>query len=498
VNVIRRIALAGWISLAMAGCARMPAASPEMTLAPAPLASLSRTEAPSVDDPAQRVDNSIAPPRDWWTAFHSAQLDRLEAAGLRANADLAAAQAGLKAARELYLAQHAATLPVVQLGGSAVRSRNAAVYASPLSSNATYYTVYAAQLTAAWTPDLTGGQHAQIALARAQAEGQRCVADAAWLGLTANIAATTVQLASLNSQQHELEAAVAVAREIVAISERQHAAGEMSVSDVAAAQGVLAQTLAALPALQRQQEQARDILSVLTGAQPGTVPPMELHLEQLTLPTELPGALPARLIRRRPDIRAARAGLEAAAAQLGITIAARLPNITLAATGGGASGDLGDILSAPNSLWTLGATASQTLLDAGALRHRQRAAEAALEQAKAQYRSTVLNALQATRDQMLALGDDADALEQARRALDAAERIRQSQDHQHALGQTSRLALLNAQLAAQQARIAMIQVRAARYLDTIGLFQSVGGWADAPLHDMNETAATSSGATDRK
>jgi NodT family efflux transporter outer membrane factor (OMF) lipoprotein len=492
------MALAGWISLALAGCARMPAASPELHISPAPLASLSGSEAPSTDDPAQQSDNRIDAPRDWWTAFHSAELDRLEAEGLRANADLAAAQAGLKAARELYQAQQAATLPSIQLGGSAVRSRNAAVYASPLSSNATYYTVYASQLTVAWTPDVAGGQRAQVALARAQAEGQRCVADAAWLGLTANIAATTVQLASLDSQRHEQEAAVAVAREIVAVSKRQHAAGEISAIDVTTAQGVLAQTLAALPALQRQQEQARDILAVLTGGQPGTAPMADVRLEQLTLPTRLPGAVPASLIRRRPDIRAARAGLEAAAAQLGITVAARLPNITLAATGGGASGNLASILSAPNSLWTFGATAGQTVFDAGALRHRQRAAEAALDQAKAQYRSTVLTALQLTRDQLLALGNDADALEQAGRSLDAAERIRRSQEHQHQLGQTSRLTLLNAQLVAHQARIAMIQARAARYLDTIGVFQSLGGWADATTPDLTTPAATSSRDTDRK
>ena len=476
---MRRGAGAAWIGLCLAACSPRPAAPlADPSLGFKPLPAPVAAPAPTPDDPAQQITPDLAPPRGWWTAFQSADLDALEAEGLRANADLAAARAGLRSAQELYLAQRAATLPSVQLGAAAARSRNSNTFASPLSSNASYYTLYSTQLTGGYVVDLFGGQRAQVQLARAQVEIQRCAVDAAHVALTANIAATVVQLASLNTQRDEIDATIALSQRALDITDGLRAGGEASASDVAAARTALEQARAALPPLVRQQQQAADILAVLLGRQPGAQPTPAIRLDALALPVRLPGVIPATLVGRRPDIRAAKANLDAAAAQRGVAVAARLPSLTLSASGGGAATDFARVLAEPNSLWTFGASVSQTVFDAGALRHRQSAADAALEQARLQYRSAVLGGLQATQDQLQALATDADALAAAGRAVEASERTRQILARQRALGQAGRLAELSAEVALRQARIALIQARTARYADTIGLFQALGGSAD--------------------
>ena len=489
---MRRGAEAAWIGLCLAACSPAPTSPPpDPTLGFRPLAAPVAAPAPTPDDPAQQVTADLSPAQRWWTAFGSPELDALEAEGLRANADLAAARAGLKSAQELYRAQRAATLPSVQLGAAAARSRNSNTFASPLASNASYYTLYSTQLTAGYVVDLFGGQRAQVRLARAQAEAQRCAVDAAYGALTANIAATVVQLASLNAQRDEVEATVSLSQRALDITEQLHAGGEASASDVAAARSVLEQARAALPPILRQQQQAADILAVLLGRQPGAQAPPVVRLDALTLPTRLPGPVPAALVGRRPDIRAARANLDAAAALRGVAVAARLPSLTLAASGGGAATDFARVLAEPNTLWTFGASVSQTVFDAGALRHRQTAADAALEQAKLQYRSVVLGALQATQDLLQALGADSDALASAGRAVEASERIQRIQARQRALGQGGRLAELSAEAALHQARLALIQARTARYADTIGLFQALGGSADpAPAATAAKTGGS--------
>src|SRR6202021_1331333 len=102
-------------------------------------------------------------------------------------------------------------------------------------------------------------------------------------------------------------------------------------------------------------------------------------------PGEAPVSLPADLVRQRPDVRIAEENLHAANAEVGVAIAAMLPNITLSATGGPATTAVGELFGLGTSFWTIGASVAQTIFDGGALLNKKRAAEAALDQAKALY-----------------------------------------------------------------------------------------------------------------
>jgi NodT family efflux transporter outer membrane factor (OMF) lipoprotein len=230
-----------------------------------------------------------------------------------------------------------------------------------------------------------------------------------------------------------------------------------------------------LPPLQKQLAQQRDLLAVLAGRSPDQEVAARFELDALQLPQELPMSLPARLVEQRPDVRMADAQLHAACAQVGVAFANRLPNIQISANGGSAADQMHDLFGKGTSFWNLGAAITAPIFDGGTLKHRQRAAEATYRQAAEQYRSTVMSALQNVADALHAVQSDADAMAASARAEQAAARSLGIAQRQHALGDISTIALLNAQVTYRQAELALVQARAARFTDTVALFQALGG-----------------------
>ena len=326
---------------------------------------------------------------------------------------------------------------------------------------------------------------AEIALRRqteavaAQAENQRFLTQAVYLTLTANVANAAVQLASLDTQMDDTLRVIDDARQTLEITRRRLQFGEASTADVATAKIALEQAEQLAPPLQKQTDQERDLLAALVGRAPSAAPSDMFDVADFQLPLELPVSLPSDLVRQRPDVRAAEANVHVASALLGVATAARLPSFNVAASMGGASGQLATLFAGPNTLWSVTGGAAQTVFDAGALHHRQKAASAALNQAQFQYQSTVLVALQNTADVLQAIVDDAEGLKHAAGASEATrDSLRLAKtDFQH--GQTGVLPLLAAQAADDQARIALTQARANRLIDTVALYQALGGgWRD--------------------
>ncbi len=476
--------IGGVMALGLAGCTvgpdfHAPAPPTVIGFLPQPLANHG-SESPDRTGVAQRFIPGASVDRRWWSVFGSAKLDALEDEALKRNNDVAAAEAVLRQARELYLAQRGTLLPNVQLAANASRVRNAAVLASPLSSNAEIYSLYDAQFNVGYVLDVFGGQRRQLETLAAQTENQQFALEAVYLTLSANVANTAIQIASLNDQRAAVRQNVAANRRLLEFTRQMQARGESSTTDVAAAEAALAQAEQAAPPLEKQIGQLQDLMAVYLGHPMADSPPAGFTLSDFRLPKELPISLPVDLVRQRPDIRAAEANLHAASAQVGVAIAARLPSITLTGALGGTSNALGTLFSGDNVLWSVGAGVGQTLFDGGSARHRQRAAEAGLDQAKAQYRGVVLAALQNTADVLQSIDKDADALILADRAATAAERSASLSRSLFAHGQIGVIASLNADAAAAQAQSALIQARAARFTDTIGLYQALGGgWTDA-------------------
>ena len=466
-----------WAALALSGCV----AGPNFQR-PAP-PQVAGFLPPGAPHPPQSADAQVIVqgmdiPARWWTVFHSAELDAIVAQALEHNPDTAAAEAALRQARELLYAQRGALLPTVSAGFQGLRTKTSATLAPTPADNALSYTLLTPQVTVAYTPDVFGGLRRQVEGAAARAEAQRFETEAAYLTLTSNVVQAALVEASLREQIADTGEIIADQTRLLELMRRQREAGQISGADVAAQEVALAQAVQSMPPLEKQLAQERDLLAILGGRFPAEGPAGTIDLSALALPHEVPAGLPSSLVERRPDIRAAEANLHAASAAVGVAAAARLPQISLSASGGSAASGLGGLVSSPNLFWQVAGEVAQPVFDGGQLKHQQRAAEAAYDQAREQYRSTVLTAFQNVADAMQALQLDDEGLTAAALAESAAARSLEISKRQAQLGEASALSVLTAEQAWRQARIAVIQARAARYADTVALFQALGagGW----------------------
>nr|WP_295670901.1 efflux transporter outer membrane subunit [Sphingomonas sp.] len=460
------------LGLSVAACSVAPRiVVPPITLPPAPVP---QDFAP-VHGPDQLAQ--LAPvPVQWWRTFGNTDLDALVEEALHHATDIAVADATLRQAREQGAAAAGAALPQVDASYQAQRTRVSNALA-PAVTDATQqlYTLHTTQVTVSYGLDLFGGTHARIRSANAAAEVQRHRFDAARTTVIANLVQAVIQRAALAAQIAAGETSVAVNRDILAQLLKRQKLGAVGAADIATQQAALASAEAALPALVRSEAHQRVVIGALIGRTAGSPLPKLPNFSGLAIPHDLPLLLPSDLVARRPDVQAARSQLEGAGADVGVAIAARLPNIQLSASGGGTAQHLFDMFQSGNPFWTLLGGVTQPIFHAGALRHQQRAVEAALDGAKAQYRAAVLQAFGDVSDALTGLRTDADAFDAASRASDASARALGFIRRQLSLGEVGTLALLNATGADAQARAQVIQARAARLGDTVALYQAAGG-----------------------
>jgi NodT family efflux transporter outer membrane factor (OMF) lipoprotein len=432
-------------------------------------------------------------PADWWSLFHSPALDAVIAQAIKSNPDLQSAQAALRVAKEDVYAQQAAWFPTIGGNFSASRNLNSNVLSPTLFNYAPYFNLYQAQLSANWSLDIWGGNRRAVEALKATQDAQHFQVEAAFLTLTSAVAAAAVQDASLRAQIDATNTIIKDETDSLDILDRQQSQGQISGADVAAQQTALAQARQSLPPLQKQLAQERDLMTVLAGRFPADQVPQIFDLDRLDLPHELPVSLPAKLVDQRPDVRASEDNLHSAEAEIGVAIAAELPDISLSASDGTVATGLSGFFGPGSAFWSVGGGLSQTLFDGGALLHKTRAARAAFDQAAAQYRSTVLSAFQNVADTLEAIQADAHSLEAAEAAEVAASRSLASQKLRLKLGDANVLAVLNAEQACEQATIALVQARASRLADTIALYEALGGgwWNRTPtLRPASQTAAS--------
>ena len=413
---------------------------------------------------------------DWWTLFHSPALDALVKQALVANPTLEAAKASLRQAHELTSAQRTAFFPTLTGDLTQVRGKNAQdSIAPPTQLVDPYYSLYTAQLSLSYTPDFWGATRRAVEAAEAQEQGTRFQYEAAYITLSANVVVTVIEEASLRAQLAANRRLLAIAHELTEKLERQRAIGTASELDLLAQRSLEAQMAQAIPPLEKQLAQTRDALAALLGVTPAELSDDEIGLDALALPADMPVSLPAKLVEQRPDVRQAAEAMHQASAEVGVALADMLPNITL--TGALGSGALtpSKLFTPGNGFWSVGSSLTQTLFDAGALLHKRRAADAALDAAGAQYRAAVLGAFQNVADALEALKADADAQNAADTADQAARKSWDLARRQREIGMINLVILLNAEQSYRQAEINLIAARAARLSDSAGLFQALGG-----------------------
>jgi NodT family efflux transporter outer membrane factor (OMF) lipoprotein len=437
---------------------------------------------------AQRFQPGAEIPADWWRLFHSRSLDALVADALRSNADLQAAQAALRVAQEDVLAQRSVYFPAVSASMSASRQKQSQELAPtpnyPVVADEFQYNLFTPELTISYAPDVFGLNRRTVESLRAQEQAARFQMVAAWTTLSANVVATAVQAASLREQVQATRRLIDLEKRSLAILQLRFQRGDASGLDVAAQQSQLAQAQATLPALVKQIRQTEHALAALTGRFPGQPHLATLSLSDLRLPEDLPVSLPSSLVAQRPDVRQARSNLHAASAQIGIATAQRLPDIQLTADAGSSALAISQVFKSGTGFWGIAASLSAPIFQGGQLLHQERAAKAAYVEAAQQYRSTVLTAFQNVADTLVALQEDARALQAAATAARAANRTLYLSQLQLHHGYIGVFELLAAEQAYQQAQMTLAQNEANRFADTAALYQALGGgwWHNAGLN----------------
>jgi NodT family efflux transporter outer membrane factor (OMF) lipoprotein len=250
-----------------------------------------------------------------------------------------------------------------------------------------------------------------------------------------------------------------------------------SKGDVALAQTQLETVRAELVELGVQRAQFEHAIAVLTGK-----PPSDLSIP--AIPKQAPPpvstiGIPSALLERRPDVAAAERQVAFANEQIGIATAALYPSLTLSAAAGLQSSVLGDLFTWPSRFWSVGPQLAQTLFDTGRRRAQIRVTQATYDATAADYRQTVLTALQQVEDSLAQLRILAEEALITDRAVAAAQQSLEISTIQYRGGLANYLQVITAQTSALQNQRTAVDLLTRRMVASVSLIQALGGGWDA-------------------
>jgi multidrug efflux system outer membrane protein len=403
----------------------------------------------------------------WWARFGDPVLVQLIAQAQLANTDVAGAEANLRQARALRSVAAAGLWPQLSLGGSVQRGRQAG--AGSTSS------LFETGLDASWEADLFGATRHAVASSEAQAQ-----ASAATLAAVRVSVAAEVALAYLDLRGSQVR--TAVARDNLAAQEQtlqialwREQAGLASSVESAQARVAVEQIRAQLPVLESSAAQAIHAVSVLTGQPPAALDALLSPagaLPQLQPPPTV--AIPAAVLRQRPDVRAAELQLQAAAQQVAQADAQRLPVVQLRASlawSAATLGSLGSVAAARSLL----ASGSGSLFDAGQARSQLAAQQAAFDSAREAYRAKVLGALQEVEDALVANAAADQRLAALANAVQAAGDAALLASQRYSSGLIDFLTVLDTQRSLLSLQDSQASAEADRAAGAVRLYKALGG-----------------------
>jgi NodT family efflux transporter outer membrane factor (OMF) lipoprotein len=417
----------------------------------------------------------------WWQVYQDPVLDALERQVSVSNQNLKASEAAFRQARAAVAQARAGLFPTVNANASGQRS-------GARGGNGIDLNHFGASLGADWEPDLWGKIRRTVEASAASAQASAADLAGARLSAQAALASNYFELRVQDEQKRLLDATIAAYAKTLAITQNQFDAGYVAQADVITAETTLRTTQAQAIHVGVLRAQLEHAIAVLIGK-----PPAEFALAPAPLAMQvpaIPAGVPSTLLERNPGIAAAEHTLIAANAQIGISLAAYYPDITLSASYGFASAAVGSLLHGDSALWSVGAQLAQVLFDAGARRARVEQARAAYEQNLALYRQTVLDAFQQVEDQLAALGileQEAAVRQQAVRLARLA--VAQTVNEYEA-GTVPYTSVVTAQAAALGNEQAALSVHESRLVASVTLIQTLGGgWSAAQLPLPSQLAA---------
>jgi NodT family efflux transporter outer membrane factor (OMF) lipoprotein len=370
----------------------------------------------------------------------------------------------------------ASLLPTVQADAGAGATRTSS-QARPLGGGASIGESYDAGLSAAWEVDLWGQNRAALAAARASAAADLFDREAVALTVASGVADTYFQVLSARDRLRIAQANVDNAGRVLELVEVRVANGAATPLELAQQRTQLATQSATIPRLQQQERQAVNALALLL-AHP--LPGFAVEAQSLgqLQPVPVLAGLPSELLQRRPDIAAAEARLDAAAADITAARVALYPSLDLTASAGVESDTLRAILSRGNVI-SIGLSALAPIFEGGRLRAQVQLSEAQRLELLETYRGTVLEALADVEDALTAVRRTREreaalttAVTEARRAFALAET-------QYRAGAIGLLELLDTQRTLFSAEDSLASARFDHLSGLADLYRALGGgWTE--------------------
>jgi len=418
---------------------------------------------------------AATPSERWWQLYQDPVLDELQDGLVIGNENLKIALAQLDAARAALGTARAAQQPSLNLSASGNRADSGGNASGPQNT-------VRADLSASWELDLFGRLRQASHTSEARLQASEADLAAARLSAQGTLTQAYLSLRAAEAQRALVERSIVAYERSLALTRARYQSGVAPASDVLQAETQWRSTQVQSLEAANSRAQAEHAIAVLLGRAPAA-----LSLStNATLPTppRVPTLLPASLLQRRPDIRAAERRVAAAQSQIGETEAAYFPSLTLSASAGERSSSLRQLFDSPSLVWSLGPALAQKLLDGGARNAANAQARALAEQAGASYRQTVLVALQEVEDNLLLADQLQTQASLQSEALTAAQRNLEITQEQYRVGTVSYLNVVTAQTAALSSERSLLDLRTRQLNATSQLLKNIAGRWDTPAPAM--------------
>jgi len=420
----------------------------------------------------------------WWAVFDDNMLASLVEQAVESNLDLKFAEARVRQARAARGIAESFLGPTLDAAASYQRSEasvSPTTDAGGLNERTVRVTTnqYFAGFDAAWELDIFGGVRRSIEAAdadlRASVEARRDVL----VTLTAEVARNYIDLRAFQQRIAIAQQNLQAQKHSAKLTRQRFEGGFASGLDVANAEAQVATTAAVIPLLEASARQTIYSLSVLLGRAPATlVQELAPALAIPTAPPSAPVGVPSDLLRRRPDIRQAEAGVHAATARIGVAEADLFPRFMISGSIGLRASDLGSWLDWTSRLWNIGPSVTWRVFDMGRVRSDIAQREALQVQSLIVFQKTLLNALQEVEAALIALSKEqehrkalGDAVAFNRKAVDLSIRL-------YTEGQTDFLNVLQAQRALFLTQDALAQSTQTISTNLVALYKALGGGWD--------------------
>jgi NodT family efflux transporter outer membrane factor (OMF) lipoprotein len=426
--------------------------------------------------PSDAVDRGA-----WWSIYSDPQLDGLERQVVISNQNVKQYEAEYREAVALLKEVQGQLYPSLGISAGAQRGGGGGGTASVSSTvgsgaGGTTHTEFTLEAQVSWTPDIWGVIRRQVENRKAGVQVSEANLANARLSAQATLAADYFDLRAADSLHDLLVRTVELDRRVVEIIANQVKSGTADNGDLASAQASLQATQASLVAVEQTRGTYEHAIAMLTGHLPSelTVPPAPLASSVPVVPV----AVPSTLLERNPAIASAERQMQAESALIGVAVGAYFPSLDLTALGGFAGNPISQLVKLGNRIWSIGASASDTLFQGGSQVAAVANARATYDQYVATYRQTVLTTFQSVEDQLLALRvlqREAEFQTQAVNSAQLAATIALNEYNAGTVAYTTVITADQALLADQQNALAIQQNR---LIASVALIEALGGGWD--------------------